>query len=139
MTGLTFTTKVHFRIGRSGRKRLESGDKPASVVPGRLPRISRLMALAIRFDGLISQGAVSDQAELARLGQVTRARMTQIMNLLHLAPDIQEELLFLPRIERGDSLIHERQLRPIAAVTDWRKQWRMWSDLMRSASALRSM
>ena len=69
----------------------------------------------------------------ARLGQVTRARMTQIMNLLQLAPDIQEELLFLPRIERGDALVHERQLRPIAAVPDWQKQRKMWKGLIQTA------
>ena len=44
--------------------------------------------------------------------------VTQIMNLLHLAPDIQEELLFLPLIERGRDTLLERQLRPIAAVPD---------------------
>ena len=49
------------------------------------------MALAIRFDKLIRDGAVKDQTELARLGHVSRVRMTQIMNLNHLAPDIQEE------------------------------------------------
>jgi hypothetical protein len=39
---------------------------------------------------------IRDYAELARLGRVTRARMTQIMKLLDLAPDIQEQILFLP-------------------------------------------
>jgi hypothetical protein len=90
------------------------------------------MALAIRFDGLVRGGEVTDQAELARLGHVTRARMTQIMNLLHLAPDIQEDLLFLPRIERGKEPIQERHLRPIAAVPDWRKQRRLWRTLASS-------
>jgi hypothetical protein len=130
MTGETFTTKVHFCRGYKGRKLLEAGERPeAKVAPGRLPRISRLMALAIRFDGMIRQGAVTDQAELARLGQVTRARMSQIMNLLHLAPDIQEELLFLPRIERGRDQIQERHLRPVAMVPAWRKQRRMWASI----------
>ena len=55
-----------------------------------------LTALAIRFEGLVRRGDVRDYADLARLGCVTRARITQIMNLLHLAPDIQEALLFLP-------------------------------------------
>lgn len=64
---------------------------------GNLPRITKLMALAIRFDSLVSRGEVQDYADLARLGYVTRARITQIMNLLNLAPDIQEALLFLPR------------------------------------------
>jgi hypothetical protein len=84
------------------------------------------MALAIRFDGLIRDGVVTDQAELARLGHVTRARLTQIMNLLNLAPDIQEEVLFLPPTEKGRDPITERDGRPIAAERNWRKQRRMW-------------
>jgi hypothetical protein len=48
------------------------------------------------------------------------------MNLLCLAPDLQEEILFLPPCERGHDLVTERDLRPIAAVADWRKQRRMW-------------
>lgn len=128
--GLTFRTKVYFRAGRNGRKHLKCGPTPEPTVePGRLPWVSKLMALAIRFDGLVRQGVVSDQAELARLGHVSRARVTQIMNLLHLAPDIQEEVLFLPRIERGKEPIQERHLRPIAAVPDWRKQRRLWKEL----------
>jgi hypothetical protein len=48
------------------------------------------MALAIRFDGLLREETVRDYPELARLDHVTRARMTQIMKLLDLAPDLQE-------------------------------------------------
>jgi hypothetical protein len=88
------------------------------------------MALAIRLDGLIRAGVVTDQAELARLGHVTRARLTQIMNLLCLAPDIQEQLLFLPPSTGGRDAITERQLRPIVAMPDWRKQRRMWERLI---------
>ena len=55
--------------------------------------------------------------------------MTQIMNLLNLAPDIQEELLFLPLIERGRETLLERHLRPIMAESDWRKQRRMWREM----------
>lgn len=61
--------------------------------------------------------------------QVTRARVTQIMNLLNLAPDIQEELLFLPRTLQGRDPIREHVLRPIAAVLDWRKQRGMWKAI----------
>jgi hypothetical protein len=80
------------------------------------------MALAIHFDGLIQSGAVANYAELARLGNVTRARMTQIMNLLNLAPSIQEELLFLPRVEGGRAEVLLRDLQPIAMTTDWKEQ-----------------
>ena len=66
---------------------------------GPIPRIARLMALAIRFEGLLREGTIRDHAELARLGRVTRARMAQIMRLLNLAPDIQEQILFLPLVQ----------------------------------------
>jgi len=46
----------------------------------------------LRFETLIRSGEVRDYAALARLGHVSRARISQIMNLLHLAPDIQEVL-----------------------------------------------
>ena len=64
--------------------------------PPRIPRITRLMALAIKLQNMVDCGEVRDYADLARLGYVTRARLTQIMNLLLLAPDIQEHLLSLP-------------------------------------------
>lgn len=127
---LTIQKQVHFRRGRGSRKILEKGTPPEAgdAGLGNIPRISRLMALAIRFDRLIKSGEVTDQADLARLGHVSRARVTQIMNLLQLAPDIQEEILFLPRTERGRDPIRERMVRPIAAVLDWRKQRRMWEE-----------
>jgi hypothetical protein len=84
------------------------------------------MALAIRFDGLIRDAKVADQSALARLAHVTQPRMTQIMNLLHLAPDIQEELLFLPPVLMGRSPIHEKMLRPIAAEVAWSRQRDRW-------------
>src|SRR4051794_34023537 len=78
---------------------------------GRTPRISRLMALAIRFDGLLLQGAVRNRRELAEAGHVSRTRLSQILQLNHLAPEIQEQLLFLPPIRRGPDPLLERHLR----------------------------
>ena len=94
--------------------------------PGRLPRITKLMALAIRFEHLIETGAVDGQSDLAELGHVTRARITQVMNLLYLAPDIQAEILFMPRVTEGRDPIVERHLRPIVAEPDWEKQRAGW-------------
>jgi hypothetical protein len=85
--------------------------------------------LALRFDRLITAGEVADQADLARLGHVTRARVTQIMNLLQLAPDIQEAILFLPRTTKGRDPIREIVVRPIAAEPYWRNQRRLWKCL----------
>lgn len=115
--------KVHFERKANGRKRLTDG--PVPVVPPRTPRISKLMALAIRFQELLRDGTVVDQSDLARLAHVTQPRMTQIMNLLHLAPDIQEDLLFLPSVE-GRDRIHERMLRPLTAMLDWGEQRTAW-------------
>jgi hypothetical protein len=89
---------------------------------GRLPRVARLMALAIKSEGLIRAGVVRDHADLARLAHVSRARVTQIMNLLNLAPDIQEELLYLPPRSAPRDQVHERGLRAIAKIVDWDAQ-----------------
>jgi len=118
--GITRTHRLAFIRRHNARRAVR--DVPAEPAvetpPGRVPRITKLMALAIRFEHLLAGGAVRDQAELAELGHVTRARITQIMNLLHLAPDIQEEILFLPRTTRGRDVIVERMVRPIAAIPD---------------------
>ena len=131
--GLTIRRQVHFGRGRGSRKVIKEGPPPEAPPVGTIPRISRLMALAIRFDALIKSGEVADQAEIARLGHVTRPRVTQIMNLLHLAPDIQEGLLFLPRTQRGRDPVRELMLRPITGVLDWGKQRKMWRRLLDQA------
>ena len=104
---------------------------PPIVEPGSVPRVARLMALAIRFDGLVRSGAVTDYADLARLGHVSRARISQIMNLLLLAPSIQEQILFLPRTNKERDVIHVRLLQPIALTPDWARQRRLWKELQR--------
>lgn len=128
MHGVTIETQFHVRNGRKGRKTLRGGESPPSVT-GRVPRVSRLMALALRFEELLAKGEIADQADLARLAQVTRARVTQIMNLRLLAPDIQEELLFLPAIESGRVPLTVMQLQPIAGEPDWKRQREMWRGL----------
>ena len=132
---ITVECNIQFRRrGRGARKEICRAEPTATQErpPGRVPRIARLMALAIRFEQLIGAGEVTDYAELARLGHVTRARITQIMNLRLLAPDIQQELLFLPPIEAGRDTIHVRMLQPIAQVPDWRKQRRLAASLLQS-------
>lgn len=128
MSTVTITGRVHFgRAGGGGAKVLRAGPPPAPVPPGRVPRVARLMALAVKLDGLVRSGAVADYATLARLGHVTRARVTQVMSLTLLAPDIQEELLFLPPVIHGRDPLVLRDLLPIAAVPDWRLQRRAWT------------
>ena len=72
---------------------------------------------------------MSDTIELARLAKVTQPRITQVMNLLHLAPDIQEELLFLPLVTQGRDPIYEKHLRRLCTEINRRKQRHVWAQL----------
>lgn len=128
---LTLTCRIKFaREALGGRTTIEARLAEDKLVPaGRVARVSRLMALAIRLDGLIRAGQVRDQATIARLGGVSRARVTQIMNLLFLATDIQEQLLHLPPVAHGRAPILLRDLQPIARELNWRKQREMWAQL----------
>lgn len=134
--GITLDFKVHFTMGRCGMRILNAGDEPepVSVAPGRTPRIARLMALAIRFDDLVRSGEVADFAEIAELGQVTRARVSQIVNLLNLAPEIQEAILFHPPVAGERDAVSERAVRVIAAEADWGVQREMWRTFRAEAS-----
>jgi hypothetical protein len=131
MSGIQeITYGVDFCAGGKGRRiskafsSLQVQLSPDGQAAG-IPRIARLMALAIRFDGLLRSNTVRDYAELARLGRVTRARMTQIMQLLNLAPDIQEQILFLP----GPKGLAERNLRSVVSRIDWDEQRRLFQKI----------
>lgn len=112
---------------------MRGGEDPnppeAQPKPERVPRISRLMALAIHCKHLLDTGAVADLTTMARLAHVTQPRMTQILNLNHLAPDIQEDLLFLDPLEEGKPLISEKQLRRLSGMLVWGEQRREWRAL----------
>jgi len=127
-TTWTIELPVHFhRCSRGSRKELRPGAQTPPMPPGRVPRVSRLMALALRLDELVRTGQVASYRELATVGHVTRARVSQIANLLYLAPDIQEALLFLPLTQRGRDPLILADLMPIAAAFDWRKLVAVWS------------
>jgi hypothetical protein len=125
------TIEATFFSGRGARgRKLLHGNAPATAsASARIPRIARLMALAIRLDRLVGSGEVANQAELAQLGHVSRARISHIMNLLLLAPDIQETLLFLTEEDVGPEGLHLRQLQSIAVVPSWRRQRRLWATV----------
>lgn len=133
---MTVTTPVFFARGNKGRRRIVDKPPPTQVVPeGRVPRISKLVALALRFDELILSGRCANLCELAELTMVTQPRITQVMNLLHLAPDILEELLFLPRVVAGRDPIHEKTLRRVTNEIDWAKQRIRWRVIVSSLSS----
>lgn len=137
---MTVTTPVFFARGNKGRRRIVDKPPPTQVVPeGRVPRISKLVALALRFDALILSGRCANLCELAELTMVTQPRITQVMNLLHLAPDILEELLFLPRVFAGRDPIHEKMLRKICGEVNFGRQRRHWEILKRSRTGVEAV
>ncbi len=95
----------------------------------RLPRATRLLALALKCEGLVRSGTIPDYAELARRGWVTPARVTQIMNLLHLATPIQEEILSWSEVENERDPVSERALRRLTRIPMWSKQLELWRRL----------
>src|SRR5262249_9095379 len=128
---VTIACALHVCRRSRGRKMIDAGQHEPSraVAAGRLPRVTRLLALALRFEQLLHAGIIADYAALARLGHVSRARITQIMNLLALAPDIQEEILFWPAVARGRDAIQLRHLQLLAPTLDWSQQRRLWRKL----------
>ncbi|MCB2141480.1 hypothetical protein KQH29_00910 [bacterium] len=133
MEKLKIVAHVHFGREKRGKRRLLAGRAPEpepQTEPGNIPRLARLMALAIHFEGLLERGEVKDMAEIARLGHVSRARVTQIMNLRLLAPDIQEALLDLPRTMKGRDRLQYRHIHPLTVVSHWKRQRKMWQLLL---------
>ena len=132
---LTLSAHIYFERRQLGaRKILTEGTAPEVGPPlGRVPRVAKLMALSLRIEELLASRSVRDYADIARLSHVTRARISQIANLRLLAPDIQEALLFLPRVTHGRDPVHLAQLQPIALTADWSRQRRMWLALHSSA------
>ena len=106
---------------------IDQAQGPAGSVPDRVPRITRLLALAIKFEALVQEGIVKDYAELARLGRVSPARVTQIMNLLNLAPDIQERILTTAELP-GQKCLREISVRPLCSEVIWSRQREQWSQ-----------
>lgn len=111
------TLDVEISLVRPKRGRPAAGAPVAAAATPRIPRIARLMALAIKFQDMVDRGEVQYYADLARLGMVTRARLTQIMNLTLLAPDIQASIL-----SGTGEVPCERLLRSVAQEANWESQ-----------------
>lgn len=120
----------HTRRARSMEDRLGPAGPPEARKPGpRIPHITRLMALAIKLQEMLDRGEIQDYVDIARLGYISRARASQIMNLTLLAPDIQEALVTLDTAEAATSDIAEHDLRAITKHTLWTEQRRAWKEL----------
>ena len=109
----------------------KSPRRATQAATGGIPRVVRMLALAHKIDEMIRAGELRDLADAARAIGVTRARVTQIMNLLLLAPDIQEAILDLPPVTNGHDPVSERALRRIVAEPDWNQQLELWNEVKR--------
>lgn len=101
--------------------------------------MSRLLALAIKLEGMVSAGERSSFASLAAAGQVSSARMSQIVALTNLAPAIQEQLLFLPRtlsgVDRIGRKIYARLLKLWTGSSKWICSG-IWRKVVRPAAGV---
>jgi hypothetical protein len=122
--------EIQFSLYATGR---QPGEGRPSDVPlsgaGRLPRITQIMALAIQFQDMIQRGEARNYADLARLGCLTRERMSQIMELIWLAPDVQKEILYLPPMLSGRYPMSELAVRKVANRLSWCEQRSHWLRL----------
>ncbi len=114
--------KVHFAPGNHNHRVLRKGKQPKHSKSTRLPRVTRLMALALRYERLLEQGLVKNHQELADLAGVERSQISTILRFRLLAPDIQEWLLNLPETEKSKDPIGMIELRSISATPSWEKQ-----------------
>jgi hypothetical protein len=115
-----------------GRKCVSFPKPKMPSAPAKLPHITKLMALAIRLEHLLASGQVKDQAEIARVAGITRARVTQILNLTNLAPDIQQSILDLEPSTDYVPRFREREVRTIAIMPNWERQRLQWKRLVKS-------
>ncbi len=135
--------KGAFENGNIGTltRRAPPGQVVSAVPPGRgdpkpprepkTPRVVELLRKAIEWRTLLESGKIASQAEIARQEGVTRARVSQVMGLLHLAPKIRENILSTPNTVRQSS-VTERMLRPLATITNYCDQVREFHKLLGS-------
>ncbi len=139
--GIRIVTGSLFRVRQGGSVQFSTAPPPPArpkPEPNRRPaRVAVMLALAHRLQAAIDEGKVSDQAETARRLGLTRARITQLLDLTLLAPDIAEEILFLQAVD-GVEPLAERMLRPITTTPDWTEQRRRWAGITMHAAGFRS-
>ncbi len=117
---------------RQGRRVELSGNPPLPPeprTPERKPaKVARMLALAHHLQRTIDNGLVADRAAVARRLGLTRARVTQLLDLLLLAPDLQARVLQLESVDAHEPT-SERLLRAVSHGRTWEMQRRLWAQL----------
>lgn len=91
-------------------------------------RVARLLAHAHDIEARVQSGEFRNYADVARHYGLSHARLTQVMNLLLLAPDIQAEVLAL-RFPPGWEAVTERHLREVLRKQVWEEQKEVWKRI----------
>ncbi len=130
MNAENIAVEIQFRL-HSPARMAGTGARPEAPPSGtgRLPRVTQVLALAIHFQDMISRGEARDYADLARLGCLTRERMSQIMELVWLAPDIQQDILEFRPSGGTRFPISEVAARKVAHALSWKDQREDWEKL----------
>lgn len=113
-----FEGKLHRAQRGHGKTFVEGPPQPPPEPVRRPARVAVMLALAHKIEDAIERGVVRDRAEVARRLGLTRARLTQLMDLTLLAPDIQEQILFLESVD-GIEPMSERELRLATRRAEW--------------------
>jgi hypothetical protein len=121
--------EIRFSLRAKLRPAGEATEQIHSPSVGRLPRITQVLALAIHLETMIRRGEAKDYADLARLSCLCRERISQIVRVNYLSPDIQVEVLYLTPTASGRFPISETALRKIANLLSWADQRRKWKTL----------
>lgn len=127
---MNLKVNIHFAPGKGGRCVLRKGRKPKHAKPTRLPRVTRLMALAIKYEHLLRNGLVNTHEELALLAGVDRSQISAVLRLRLLAPEIQEWLLNLPELEKRNDPIGWTAIQKITRIASWEEQCKRLHNLI---------
>ena len=148
MSSKSANVTYNFRRTRAVRStgiellRLPDGEQASPATPmaphegsttatGKVPRVTRLLALAHKFEDMLASGEVGSMAELSRAGRVSRARLSQIMDLVLLAPDIQDEIMGFIRVTMGSrDPVVMREVQIVVRSLYWPDQRVAWQKLL---------
>ncbi|ACY13333.1 hypothetical protein [Haliangium ochraceum] len=129
---IVVTGRLFRHGGGNGRPHRFTGQpaKPAPPPARRPARVAQMLAFAHRVEAEVARGDFESRSAAARHYGMTTGRITQLLSLLWLAPDVQEDVLFLEAID-GREPVSGQALEKIARIADWSEQRRGWDELRR--------
>ena len=131
-SGTTHSTVITGTFKRTKSKRLvfapagRQAVERTEVVPRRPARVARMLSLAHHLQNALDQGSARNRAVVARRLGIAESRLSQVLNLLSLAPDIQLSVLQMEAVD-GVEPTNEKALRKIAANVRWEEQRKQWT------------